>query len=229
MPSRPAPNPTDNDARADARADAGHAAARGVGEDAAGPDDSATSAAAVGRHLARNLVSLRRSRQLTQDALAGAAQLPRSTIANLESGDANPSLQVLLKVTQALAVPLEELIAPPRAKVRHWAADAVGARHRGRGVVERALIPESIPDQLSTVMDFDPGAHLGGTPHLPGTREFFTCLAGQVEIFVAGERHRLAAGEVLGFPGNLPHSYHNPDAQRPARGVSLVVLAKAGV
>jgi len=183
----------------------------------------------AGQHLARNLVSLRRSRQLTQDSLAAAAGLPRSTIANLESGDANPSLQVLLKVSGALAVPLEELLAAPRAKVRHWVADDVAARPRGRGVIERALIPEPVPDQMSTILEFAPGGHLGGTPHMPGTREFLTCLEGRIELYVAGDHHVLQAGEVLGFPGNLPHSYHNPDGALPARGVSLVVLAKAGV
>jgi hypothetical protein len=34
---------------------------------------------------------------------------------------------------------------------------------------------------------------------------------------------------VLAFPGNLPHSYQNADGIAPARGVSVVVLAKAGV
>jgi hypothetical protein len=33
---------------------------------------------------------------------------------------------------------------------------------------------------------------------------------------------------VLAFPGNEPHSYANADAMTPARGVSVVVLAKAG-
>jgi quercetin dioxygenase-like cupin family protein len=50
-----------------------------------------------------------------------------------------------------------------------------------------------------------------------------------VTIFVTGERHDLRAGDVLAFPGNVPHSYQNPDAQRSARGVSVVILAKAGV
>jgi DNA-binding XRE family transcriptional regulator len=53
------------------------------------PDERNTAA-----HLARNLVSLRHTRSLTQDALAKAAAVPRSTIANLESGDGNPSLVV---------------------------------------------------------------------------------------------------------------------------------------
>ncbi len=150
-------------------------------------------------------------------------------IANLESGEANPSLAVLVKVAGALGVPIDELLAAPRAKVRKWVAEEVGSRQRGQGVVERPLVPEPMPDGMLNVMDFAPGARLGGTPHLPGTREYFTCLEGQVGIVVAGHRHDLEAGDVLAFPGNIPHSYLNPDAKRPARGVSVVILAKAGV
>ena len=181
----------------------------------------------VGAHLAHNLASLRHVRALTQDALAAASALPRSTIANLESGDANPSLAVLVKVAGALGVPIDELLAAPRAKVRRWSAEDVGSRRRGSGVVERPLVPEPVPDEMMSVMDFAPAAMMGGTPHLPGTREFFTCLDGRVTLHVAGERHELASGDVLGFPGNVPHSYQNPDAERGARGISVVVLAKA--
>lgn len=184
-------------------------------------------------HLARNLVSLRHARGLTQEGLAKAAGLPRSTIATLESGDGNPSLAVLVKVAGAFGVPIDELLASPRALVRHWAADEVALRSRpagrGRGVSLRVLVPESVPDEMMEVMDFEPGAVMAGTPHLPGTREFFTCLDGRVNLMVAGERYALTEGEVLAFPGNLPHSYQNADAQEPARGISLVVLAKAGV
>ena len=31
------------------------------------------------------------------------------------------------------------------------------------------------------------------------------------------------------FPGNVAHSYQNADERQPARGVSVVILAKAGV
>jgi transcriptional regulator with XRE-family HTH domain len=180
-------------------------------------------------HLARNLVSLRHTRGLTQDGLAKAAAVPRSTIANLESGDGNPSLAVLVKVAGALAVPIDELLASPRAMVRRWPADEVATRTKGRGVSIRALVPEPVPDEMMEVMDFAPAAVMGGTPHLPGTREFFTCLDGRVNLMVAGERYELASGDVLAFPGNLPHSYQNADALKPARGVSVVVFAKAGV
>lgn len=180
-------------------------------------------------HLARNLAGLRHARSLTQQQLARAAAVPRSTIANLESGVGNPSLAVLVKVAGALGVPIDELLAGPRALVRHWPADEVASRAKGRGVRVRDLVPEPVPDEMMELMDFEPGAVMGGTPHLPGTREFFTCLEGRVVLLVAGDRYEIATGEVLAFPGNLPHSYQNADALRPARGVSVVVLAKAGV
>jgi XRE family transcriptional regulator, regulator of sulfur utilization len=180
-------------------------------------------------HLARNLVSLRHTRALTQEGLAKAAAVPRSTIANLESGEGNPSLTVLVKVAGALGVPIDELLASPRAMVRRWAADEVARRMKGRGVSIRELVPEPVPDEMMEVMDFAPGAVMAGTPHLPGTREFFTCLHGKVILSVAGERYPLDEGEVLAFPGNLPHSYQNADGQAAAQGISVVVLAKAGV
>ena len=102
----------------------------------AGDDRSGLAAAAgdaaddrsAAAHLARNLAGLRHARNLTQEALARGAAVPRSTIANLESGAGNPSLVVLVKVAQALGVPIDELLASPRAKVRRWpAAEAPSA------------------------------------------------------------------------------------------------------
>ena len=183
----------------------------------------------VSSHLARNLASLRQVRSLTQEALAKAAGVPRSTITNLESGDGNPSLAVLVKVAAALGSPIDELLASPRAKVRRWAAGDLASKARGHGVTTRALVPEPVPEEMLELMEFAPGAAMGGTPHLPGTREFFSCLEGQVTIFVAGEGFALGAGDVLGFPGNVPHSYRNNDAAARAVGISVVVLAKAGV
>jgi len=136
---------------------------------------------------------------------------------------------VLVKVAQALAVPIDELLASPRAMVRHWPADEVVLQTKGRGMTIRPLVPEPVPDSMMEVMDFAPAAIMGGTPHLPGTREFFTCLEGRVKISVAGDTFEVSAGEVLAFPGNLPHSYQNADPLAPARGVSVVVFAKAGV
>jgi len=178
-------------------------------------------------HLARNVATLRHMRGLTQAELAAAAGVPRSTVASLEAGGGNPSLQSLLKVAHALAAPLDELLAAPRAAVRLWRADEVTPLSKGRGVTLRSLVPEPIPNEQMELMALAPNAVMAGTPHLPATREYFTCLEGGVALVVAGERHELRPGDTLAFPGHLPHSYLNPSAE-PARGVSLVVWAGAG-
>src|SRR5665213_3408594 len=117
---------------------------------------------AVAAHLGRNLSTLRRTRGLTQAVLAKAAGLPRSTIANLESGEGNPSLAVLVKVSAALGAPVDELLASPRARVRHWKASEVAERRIGRGLVSRPLVPEPAPDETMTIMSFEAGGSLKG-------------------------------------------------------------------
>ena len=55
-------------------------------------------------HLARNIRALREARGLSQAQLAKLSGIPRPTWANLESGAANPTLAVLLKVSATLQV-----------------------------------------------------------------------------------------------------------------------------
>src|SRR5256886_2275513 len=110
----------------------------------------------IAAHLARNLVGLRHARGLTQEALAKSSGLPRSTIANLESGEGNPSLAVLVKVASRLGVPIDELLASARAKVRQWAAVDVPTQTQGRGVTLRPLVTEPVPEEMLTLMAFAP-------------------------------------------------------------------------
>lgn len=43
-----------------------------------------------------------------------------------------------------------------------------------------------------------------------------------------GDRFEFLSADVLAFPGTVPHSYRKPDVAKEARGVSVVVLVKAG-
>ena len=51
----------------------------------------------IASRLARNLQELRRTRGLSQQQMSKLSGLPRATWANLESGSANPTLQVIAK------------------------------------------------------------------------------------------------------------------------------------
>jgi transcriptional regulator with XRE-family HTH domain len=160
-------------------------------------------------HLADNIKALREARGLSQQQIAKIADIPRATWTHLESGGANPTLAVLVKVANALQVRLDELLAAPRPPARHVRADELVVRRRG-DVAIRKLLPEPLPGLDLERMVLPAGARMAGVPHTPGTREYLTCERGTVELAVGGERYRLAEGDVVTFRGDQRHGYHNP-------------------
>jgi len=174
--------------------------------------------------LAHNLLSLRRKRALTQGGVSRLAGIPRSTIANLESGQGNPSLGNLVKVASALQVSLEELLSPPRPRCLLVKARDVRAVKRSQGAaLIHKLLPDALPGMEIDRMEIEAGGRLGGIPHLPGTREYLTGVRGEVTVVVSGERFKVEEGDVLAFPGEQAHSYQN-SGRGTAICLSVVVL-----
>jgi transcriptional regulator with XRE-family HTH domain len=176
----------------------------------------------ISTHIAKNVKELRQSRNLTQAQLAKVSGIPRPTWANLESGTANPTVSVMLKVAGAFRVPLEELISAPRASVRLYPADSVPKRIRN-GVVIRKLLPDSLKGVDLERMEFTGNAHIVGVSHRTGTREYLTCESGHIELRVGGEVFKLGAGDVVVFRGDQRHSYRNL-GERIAVGYSAVLI-----
>ena len=185
-------------------------------------DDSSERAA---MHLARNLKELREARGLSQQQLAKLSGVPRPTWANLESGAANPTLSVLLKVSAALQVSLEELLGAPRAAARLHRAGTLRKRQRGRVIISDVL-PDPVPAFQFERLELPAGAGMTGVPHTAGTREYLVCEQGTVELTASGEHFVLEVGDVLAFRGDQKHAYRNP-GRRVAIAYSLVALAPA--
>jgi transcriptional regulator with XRE-family HTH domain len=180
----------------------------------------------VATHLANNMRQLREAHGLTQQQVAKRAGLPRPTWANLESGGANPTLSVLLKVARALSVSLEELLGPPRPSSKFYPAKSLPVRKRGRVAVRR-LLPEGIAGLDIERLELAPGAQMTGVPHTPGTREYLTCERGLVELTESSQSWTLSPGDVVVFRGDQKHGYRNPGGTT-AIAYSVVALAPVG-
>ena len=176
----------------------------------------------LSERLGENVRQLRQVRGKTQQQMAKLSGVPRATWANLESGNANPTLGVLHAVAGALGVSLEELLAPPRASARKWPKESLKVRQRG-DVRVRKLLPDPVPGTEIDRMELPPGARMAGIPHTPGTREYLACEEGSVELVASGERYTLAPGDVVAFRGDQRHSYANP-GDRVAIAYSVVLL-----
>lgn len=175
------------------------------------------------RRIGENLELLRKNRRMTQALLSRRARVPRSTIAHLESGSGNPSIGSLLKIAAALRVSIEEFLANP-----HLPCEIIRAKDipwHGRGNASARLC-QFLPDALSGLqverMEIAPGGFMRGAPHLRGTKEYLTCLSGKVRLTMAGQSYELDPWDVLAFPGDQAHSYHNPGR---TLSVSITIVA----
>ena len=177
-------------------------------------------------HLGHNIQTLREARAQTQQQIARLAGIPRATWANLESGGANPTLAVLVRVAQALSVRLEELIEPPRRVGRLYSAASLPSRTRGL-VTVRKLLPETIAGLEIERMELPAHASMAGVPHTAGTREYLTCERGQIELSAGGASFLLGAGDVVVFRGDQKHGYRNPGASATI-AYSVVAFAPVG-
>jgi transcriptional regulator with XRE-family HTH domain len=182
---------------------------------------------AISSNLASNIRQLREARGLTQEQISRVAEIPRPTWANLESGESNPTLLVLSRVAAALRVPLEELIAPPRAVVKLFKAGTLPSTTRGK-VRLRKLLPDTIAGLEIDRMEMPAGAYMAGVPHTPGTREYLSCESGRIQLTVSGESWELGPGDVVVFRGDQKHGYRNA-GNSSAVGYSVVALAPSGL
>lgn len=177
----------------------------------------------IPRHLADNIASLRKAKGLSQDQLARLAEIPRSTLTHIESGSGNPSLLNLARVSQALQVSVEELLTRPRLHIELRRERELTVQTRGQGRVKVfKLLPDKVKGLDVDRFEMEPQAVMGGHPHLSGAKEYLTVLSGEITVSVAGERHRVRKGDVLAFPGDQPHAYHNTGAGK-ASAMSVVI------
>lgn len=183
----------------------------------------------LAKNLAERIQDLRKRRGLTQAGLALLATVPRSTIANLESGTGNPSLINLAKISSALNTSIEILLTSPKATCKLIPADQIKSITRSQGEVTIVkLLPDPIPGMEIDKIELNPGAKMRGIPHAAGTKEYLHCVQGEFNIMVAGENYHVHKGDVLAFPGESLHSYENVGKGKSI-GLSVVVIAPIGM
>lgn len=181
------------------------------------------------QNLAHNLLELRQRRNITQEALAKLVGLPRSTIANLESGEGNPSLTNLARLSAALHIPIDKLLTPQNIVCKLIPSDEVVVQMRSSGAVQiYKLLPDALPNMDIDRIEIEEGGLMKGTPHQSGTKEYFHCIQGEMTVSVLGQMYVVKKGDVLAFPGEVNHIYSNKGKTK-AIGMSIVVLTPIGI
>jgi len=168
---------------------------------------------AINRHLGGRVKQLRTSRGWSLEALATASGVSRSMLSQIEREEANPTLAVTMRIAQAFAMPLGDLLEMPDATtaVRVIRAQDRAYHYRSdKNCRIRTLSPLDLEKDVEFYeVVLQPGGALRSAAHFAGTREFLTLQDGQVRIESGQDAETLNPGDSASFRADVPHAIIN--------------------
>lgn len=161
--------------------------------------DDQPSVGAVIEQIAPRLRRARENKSISLADLARSTGISTSTLSRLESGQRKPSLELLLPITAALGIPLDEVVAAPRIS-----DPRVPQQPTQRG--GRVLIPLSRHQGEPRAYKLTIPAH-DEEPHLRthAGYEWLYVLRGQLRVRLGDHDFVMGAGEAAEFDCQIPH------------------------
>jgi transcriptional regulator with XRE-family HTH domain len=171
--------------------------------------------------LAENVRRLRRERRLSLDTLAAASGIGRATIARLEAGRANPTIETLYEVANALGVPLGALLTTESDRGASVQVVRAGEATRIKGTLEAELLGRLYGFGFLELMliHFPSGRRRKAAPHPPGVVEHLLVISGTIEAGPVAATVRLNPGDYIRFSADVPHTYVALDGDAQAVAV----------
>jgi transcriptional regulator with XRE-family HTH domain len=189
------------------------------------------------RPLAEKIQRLRVQQGLSLSALARSANVSKSTVFKLERAQANPSMDTLWSLANALNVPFASLfvndgehplidvlrydLAPKVIRDGRGAFLGKNPKHDPHFVVRHVLSRHERGELEVYCVDIDPATDRDAAPHSKGVVEHTFVVAGRVEVRVGDVVEQLNEGDRMTFLGDRPHIYCALD-NHAARFVALL-------
>lgn len=172
--------------------------------------------------LGRTIHAHRSAKGLSLAGLATESGLSKSILAKIESGEGNPSVETLWRLSRALAVPMGELLETDSGPRTRLIAAKSGKAPDAESGMASWLVHADGRERRTEVFDleFAAGVDHAGTPHLPGTEELVICVKGRMAAGPVGEERELRAGDAVWFAADVPHVYRGI---RDARAIDLIL------
>ncbi|WUH99710.1 XRE family transcriptional regulator [Spirillospora sp. NBC_00431] len=166
--------------------------------------------AQVGPRLKR----VRTQRGVSLSALAEATGISKSTLSRLETGQRRPSLELLLPISQAHKVPLDELVGAPEV-----GDPRVRIKPRVRN--GRTVVPLTVqPGPLQAWKSIIPADQNRPKPVTHEGYEWLYVLSGRLRLIVADRDLVMGPGEAAEFDTRLPH-WFGPAGDSPVEVLNL--------
>jgi len=177
-------------------------------------DTSAADIAAVLDQVGARLKRLRTRRRMTLTDVAKATRISKSTMSRLETGQRRPTLELLLALSHAYRVPLDDLVgAPeegdPRIRLKP-------GRVKGRTVIPLTRQPDGVQAWKIII----PARTITPEPRTHDGHEWIYVLSGHMRFVLGDQDLVLGPGDVASFDTKVPH-WFGSTGDEPAEILSI--------
>jgi transcriptional regulator with XRE-family HTH domain len=169
--------------------------------------------------IGTNLRRLRGDQRLTLAELAARSQVAKATLANLEQGRGNPTIETLWALALGLGVAFSDLLEQPATPdVAVVRADE--GQHVVSGRLDLRLLDRLERNGLTEAFAFTIDGRHDGLPHGAGIVERVFVVSGRMLAGPADDPTELGPADFLRYPADRPHLYEALDGA--CDGVLLV-------
>ncbi len=165
----------------------------------------------INRNIAFNLKKIRTGKNMSLDEMAEQTGVSKSMLAQIERGEANPSIGCLGKIVSGLRVELTQLIEMPRQGVLYISKDTMIPT---KEVLGKYTIYTYFPYDKERQFEiygielYKNGVYYSGS-HGEGTIEYITVTTGVLELKIRGKKYEIRAGDAMQFDSDIEHWYSN--------------------
>jgi transcriptional regulator with XRE-family HTH domain len=163
----------------------------------------------LGMRVGREIRAHREARGLSLTAAAQRAGVSKTSLATIEAGSGNPSLDTLARIAGALDVPVAALLAGEQPVLSQLVRRGDGEWMTFESGIDGRILHVDGRDRRSELLELRLPARQRyvSEPHAPGTEELVICLEGALAVGPEGAEQRLEPGDALRFAGDVRHSY----------------------
>jgi transcriptional regulator with XRE-family HTH domain len=177
-------------------------------------DDTSAAITAALEQVGPRLKRIRTQRRITLTDLAHTTGISKSTLSRLETGHRRPTLELLLALSQAYRVPLDDLVGAP--EVGDPRIRLKPGRIKGRAVIPLTRQPEGMQVWKIVI----PSSTVYPEPRGHDGHEWIYILSGHMRLVLGDQDWVLGPGEVVEFDTQVPH-WFGSTGNEPAEILSI--------
>ncbi|NTV77569.1 MAG: helix-turn-helix transcriptional regulator [Clostridiales bacterium] len=176
----------------------------------------------INKNIAINLRKFRLGKNMSLDETAEQTGVSKSMLAQIERGEANPTIEILGKIVSGLRVEFSELLEAPKLETFYISKEEMIPTKQMPGQYAiYTYFPYEKNRQFEIYgIEIYPGACYYSGSHGERTTEYLTVASGTLTFILRGQEYIIHQGDAFRFDSDQEHWYCN-------RGIELIRLTSA--